>query len=65
MQKQRNLDATLEKEAARILLLSGAKRAKKEVVLQKAERDWRHENCSAKQGLEEGNGAFSLRTLFR
>ena len=42
------------RQSARI---PGAKRAKKEVALQKAERDWRHEKRSAKQGLEEGNGA--------
>ena len=75
LQKRRNLDATLQKEvvsnsrssrqSARIPILSEAKRLKEEVALQKAERDWRHENRSAKQNLEEEtNGAFSSRTSF-
>ena len=75
LQKQRNFDAAWEKEAvsnprssrqsARIPLLSEAKRAKENVVLQKAEREWRHENRSAKQDLEDGNGVFSSCTSFR
>ena len=75
LQKRQNFDANWEKEAvsnprssrqsARIPLLSGAKRAKEEVALQKAERDWRHENRSVGQVVEEGNGELSLRTSFR
>ena len=74
LQKRRNSDATWEKEtvsnsrslrqSARILLLSGAKRMKEEVALQKAERDWRHKNRSSKQNLEEGKGAFPSRNSF-
>jgi hypothetical protein len=58
-EKRRKLNAERDKEAtsnppanssrqsARIPLLSAAKRAAEEIALQKAERDWRHENCSA------------------
>jgi hypothetical protein len=75
LQKRRNFDVNWEEEAvsnprssrqsARILLLSGAKRAKEEVALQKAERDWRDENRNAKQVVEEGNGELSSHTSFR
>ena len=69
LQKRRNLDARREKEAARnpcssrqstrIPLLSASKQAKEEITLQKAERDWRHENRSAlNQDIEEENSAF-------
>ena len=54
-----NPPANSSRQSTRIPLLSAAKRAAEEIALQKAERDWRHENRSAKQDIEEENGASS------